>query len=138
MPKSLGDVLSNPTLRSKFRNFLKEKHAVESLLFYESAELYAKIDDAKWAKSAAMDIVSKFVSPDGFCASPIHRFCRANPLSCATEDEINIPSAVREALLATKKWDKTSFDDAKAEAYKLLKANFFAAFIAREYFNDVQ
>jgi len=41
-------------------------------------------------------------------------------------------------LLATKKWDKTSFDDAKAEAYKLLKANFFAAFIAREYFNDVQ
>jgi len=69
MPKSLGDVLSNPALRNKFRIFLKEKHAVESLLFYESAELYAKIDDAKWAKSAAIDIVSKFVSPDGICAS---------------------------------------------------------------------
>jgi len=55
---------------------LKEKHAVESLLFYESVELYAKIDDPKWAKvracvgveltrvaqTAALDIVAKFGS----------------------------------------------------------------------------
>jgi len=117
MPKSLGEVLQNPIQRHKFREYLKEMHAVESLLFYESVELYAKIEDPKWSKTAALDIVKKFISPNGAY-------------------EINISSATREALMTNKKWARNAFDEAKAEAYLLLKMNFFAAFLAREYLSD--
>jgi hypothetical protein len=114
MPKNLGEVLGSPFLRHKFRQFLKDALAVESLLFYESAELFAKIDDPKWAKTAAADIVSKFIAPGGMY-------------------EINISADARDALVARKTYPGDCFDDAKAEVYRLLKENFFASFVAREF-----
>jgi hypothetical protein len=114
LPKSLGEVLMHPQQRHRFRTYLKEMHADESLLFYESVELYTKIDDPKWSKTAASDIIKKFIHPGGVY-------------------EINIPSEIREQLLAAKKFNKQTFDEAKGEVYRLLKANFFATFVAKEF-----
>lgn len=114
MPKSLGEILANPSLRYKFRQFLKERQAVESLMFYESIELYEKIDDVKWRKRAAEGLMAKFVMSDA-------------------EFEVNISGACRERLLRTTKWDKECFGEVKYELYDLLKMNFFAAFIAKEF-----
>ena len=50
---------------------------------------------------------------------------RTDDRECAVHPEgayeINIPSKIREQLLSCKKWDRTSFDEAKGETYKLLK-----------------
>ena len=117
LPKSLGDILSNIELRYKFRVFLKERMSVESLMFYESIELYEKIDDPKWRKRAAEGLISKFVMEDA-------------------ELQVNISSVCSTRLLRITKWEPNSFAEAKSEIYDLLKTNFFAPFVAREFLMD--
>jgi len=117
IPKSLGDVLSNSELRHKFRLFLKERHSSESLMFYESIELFEKIPDIKWRKRAGEGLLAKFVMEEA-------------------DLEVNISSSVRTKLLRTTRWEKDAFADAKSEMYDLLKTNFFSAFVAREFLND--
>jgi len=117
IPKSLGDVLAASELRYKFRVFLKERHSAESLMFYESIELFEKIKDPKWQKRAGEGLIAKFVMEEA-------------------ELEANISSHCRTKLLRVTKWELKTFDEAKSEMYDLLKTNFFAAFIAREYLMD--
>jgi hypothetical protein len=114
VPKSLGEVLRSAPLRNKFRVFLRKYKASESLAFYETIELYQAIQDPKWRSRAAEGIISKFID-----ASAVF--------------EVNISSSVRQRLLQTTKWENSSFDDAKAEAYDLMKTNFFANFISNEF-----
>jgi hypothetical protein len=117
LPKSLGDILSSSDLRYKFRLFLKERHSAESLMFYESIELYEKIQDPKWQKRAAEGLISKFVMED-------------------SELQVNISAICTTRLLRVTKWEQSTFADAKSEIYDLLKTNFFAAFVAREFLMD--
>ena len=118
VPRSLGEVLRSAPLRSKFRAFLKERHASETLMFYESIEMYQAIPpDAKgdvWRRRAAEGIISKFVD-----ASAVY--------------EVNLPDDAKRKLLGMTKWTPDAFDDAKAICYGLLRDNFLNAFIAREF-----
>ena len=117
IPKSLGEVLTSSELRYKFRVFLKERHSAESLMFYESIELFEKIQDPKWQKRAGEGLISKFVMEEAELAANISSHCRTK-------------------LLRVTKWELHTFDEAKSEMYDLLKSNFFAPFIAREYLMD--
>ena len=118
VPKSLGDILKSQVLRNKFRQFLKERHANESLLFYESVELYEAIPAGpggdKWRARAAEGIISKFVD-----SSAVY--------------EINLSAPVRMRLMATTRWTPEAFRDARAEIYELLRANFLHTFLAKEF-----
>lgn len=113
VPKSLSEVLRSPLLRQKFREFLKQRHASESLMFYECVELFEMVTEATWRRRAAEGIVAKFIAT-------------------SATFEINIGSATRRRLLATTRWEPDSFLEAKAETYDLLKTNFFAEFVAKE------
>jgi hypothetical protein len=116
VPKSLGDVLASSELRYKFRVFLKERLSLESLMFYESIEMYEKIADIKWRKRAGEGLLTKFVIQEA-------------------DLQVNISSHCRTKLLRVTKWEKNSFEEAKVEMYELLRTNFFAPFVAREFLN---
>jgi len=117
VPSSLSEVLRSATLRHHFRQFLRERHASESLLFYESIEMYQNIHNEKWRTRAGEGLVAKFIVDEAAM-------------------QVNLGSVARNKLMKCVRFDDNTFDEAKAEAYDLLKMNFFAPFVAREFLRD--
>ena len=54
LPETLHDVLDNPDQRTEFMAFLKARLANESLLFYESIEMYEQLDNEQRRQKAGM------------------------------------------------------------------------------------
>ena len=61
IPLDLGEVLRKPFMRNQFREFLRKRLAHENLLFFETIEMYQKIDQAPWRRVAGEQMVSKFI-----------------------------------------------------------------------------
>jgi len=111
VPTELRQVLNSPRLRYLFRAYLRSLYASESLLFYETVELYQTIDKETWRKRAAEGMIKKFVNP-------------------SSQYAVNISSKIREKLLNLRHFDRNSFDEAKEELYALMASNFFNRFIS--------
>lgn len=114
VPTELSQVLNSPRLRAMFRAHLKALYASESLMFYETIELYETINKESWRKRAGEGMVKRFVDPSSKYA-------------------VNISSRTIEKLLSLKTFEKESFDDAKKELYDLMTTNFFAKFISENF-----
>lgn len=109
IPPTLEVVLDSPELRKKFRHFLQKRLANESLLFYESIELYEQIQKETIRNKAGKQMVAQFILEHSECW-------------------VNIPASVRDDLLETSSFTPETFEIAKKEVYKLMNANFFEYF----------
>lgn len=111
-PAELSDLLSNAFLRHLFRNFLKSKFAGESLMLFETIELFNSMTRDEWRVPLAEGIMDQFVLD-------------------TAELGVNISARDRSELIArykTQFWPEHSFDAVMREMYDLMRANYFPAF----------
>ncbi|GBG29122.1 Regulator of G-protein signaling 4 [Hondaea fermentalgiana] len=109
-PADLKEVLRRPHMRAQFREFLRRSLAQENLLFFETIELYQRIDKAKWRQSAGLQMIEKFLEPDSLF-------------------QVNLPARVAEHLRSVTTFEADSFDEAKREIFRLMNDNFFNRFV---------
>jgi len=112
MPKELSEVLSSPLLRNAFRMYLRKKYAGESLMLFETIEMFKKIASDEWRVSMAEGMMATFIDEDSQYA-------------------VNISSGDRTDLIARKKtsfWPQESFDSVQREMYLLMNTNHFSGF----------
>lgn len=111
-PSQLSGVLSQPFLRTLFRTFLKTKHAGESLMLFETIELFNSVNAAEWRCKVAEGIMERFVLD-------------------TAEFSVNISARDRGELVArykTEFWPEQSFASVMREMYDLMSQNYFQAF----------
>mmetsp|Transcript_10285 Transcript_10285/g.12387 ORF Transcript_10285/g.12387 Transcript_10285/m.12387 type:complete len:228 (+) Transcript_10285:141-824(+) len=109
LPDNLAIVLDSKKLRRRFKDFLMDKFAIESYLFYDSLELYSKIKKQQWRTKQGTLLLNKFVAE-------------------GSQYEVNLSGKVRDELLNTSAFTASTFDEAKAEIFNLMKTNFFDNF----------
>lgn len=112
LPKDLQDVLTQKKMRKRFKEFLMDKLAIESLLFYESLEYYEKLKKDSWRKKAGTALMNKFVLE-------------------GSQYQVNLSGKTRDFILEIaqeNKFTKTTFIEAKHEIYSLMKVNFLEKF----------
>lgn len=109
LPETLHDVLDNPDMRKEFMSYLKARLANESLLFYESIELYELIEDDKLRQKAGKKMVLEFVVEDSIFW-------------------VNIPATLRVELTNTTRFEPETFTSAKREVFSLMSGNFLDSF----------
>mmetsp|Transcript_6868 Transcript_6868/g.7897 ORF Transcript_6868/g.7897 Transcript_6868/m.7897 type:complete len:189 (+) Transcript_6868:244-810(+) len=110
LPTDIHFILRNKDLHDKFRNFLIDKIAIESLLFLDDVKIYERITKPEWKQRAGHSVIAKFVGPNA-------------------KYQINISEQQRSALLETDIFDETTFDQAKNTVTELLQDNFFYSFV---------
>ncbi len=109
-PRGLSEVLRSPQARNRFRRFLRKHFASESLLLFETIEMYQRIDNEEWRAAAGLQIVERFIHEHADFA-------------------VNLSSQVRSKILATKHFRSETFNAAKREVFALMEDNFFARFV---------
>mmetsp|Transcript_17006 Transcript_17006/g.33230 ORF Transcript_17006/g.33230 Transcript_17006/m.33230 type:complete len:235 (+) Transcript_17006:374-1078(+) len=109
-PKDLQEVLRRPHMRNQFREFLRRSLAQENLLFFETIELYQKIDKPHWRQTAGTQMVEKFLEPGSLL-------------------QVNLPAREAETIRRTKYFEEDTFDLAKIEIFRLMNDNFFHRFV---------
>lgn len=127
-PKELSEVLRTPQLRNGFRYFLKRRVAQESLICFETIELFKRIDSLEslatpqqqaWHVQCAKGIMDQFIREDATFP-------------------VNISGADRVELVAREQsgyWPKESFNGVQREMYDLMSRNFFQPFV-QQYWPD--
>jgi len=110
IPKDLGEALRRPKMRNQFREFLRRSLALENLLFFETIELYQKIEREKWRELAGRQMIEKFLSSQSLY-------------------QVNLSSETAQQLRDTIAFELDTFDKAKREIFQLMNENFFDRFI---------
>lgn len=109
LPQDLREVLASDDLRSEFMAFLRARLANESLLFYESIELYEKLETQTHRNRIGRKMVEEFVTSESIYW-------------------VNLGFSTREDLTSTVTFEEDTFDTAKSEVFTLMSCNFFESF----------
>ncbi|KAH9247240.1 hypothetical protein BASA81_015183 [Batrachochytrium salamandrivorans] len=103
VPQTLGEILANPSARNEFHDFLEAALAIENLLFHEAVDKCKTQQDME-------SIMQRFVRP-------------------GSEHEVNLAGHQRARLVKlVPPYQKSDFDEAQFEIYKLMETNFFKRF----------
>jgi len=110
----ISTILESPSLRNKFMGFLKECHAEENLLFWESVSQFKEFFQHGTSTKEAIQVLGSNI---------IETYIVEN-----SDFSINVDSDLREKLLKCTEFNESTFKDAEQEVCRLLDSNFSYSF----------